>query len=368
MSGFKTARWYLDRPQLICRCRATDVACRAATEWLRSVAPLVRCLARLDVMYNPSALDNIWLNMFRLVAMAVAAGLTFHVGLQACEASNPDQKRLCDAALSGHFEHVKTLLQLHRVPRDTVHHVLKDHLVLDIAAVCTDDPELDRKLCEVLRVLADDGWRLDVKSPQTGENALRILVRQNGKTTKRITFFIDAVAHPDSQLMNMLAYLQRLWNAARRGDAFTVTSMLQACFFPLNTVHHVLKHHLVLEIAAAWTFDQAHDRRLCDMLRVLDSVGWRLDVQSARTGENALHILIGQVGVTSERIAFFIDALAHRRSWLRNMLADGDRRGRMPEACLMISDRREIMRTLPDQRRAIRRARTADAAQAEKMP
>eukprot|EP00892_Ulva_mutabilis_P010056 jgi/Ulvmu1/7422/UM036_0083.1 len=88
--------------------------------------------------------------------------------------------------------------------------------------------------------------------------------------------------------------LQQLWDAALAGDAATVRAMLTQHSIAPSTRHHVCGSELLLDIAEAPAATEAADRRLCRVLGVLLEAGWPLQVHSARTGENALHLLSAQ--------------------------------------------------------------------------
>eukprot|EP00892_Ulva_mutabilis_P010023 jgi/Ulvmu1/7393/UM036_0053.1 len=291
------------------------------------------------------------------------AQLTANIGKNSIP-TDEDRQRLWDAARSGDVNRVKALLRLHRFHPNTFHHVIghippMHHLVLDIAAVETHDQELDRKLCDVLRVLADEGWLLGVTSFQTGENALQILARQSGQTTKRIAFFNDPRTHPDSPARNKLATLQKFWQAARAGDAATVSSMLREDSIPVNAQHRLCRTSLVIEIAKITARTDEDDRGLAAVLHVLAQNGWTLARQESVTKENPLHIL-----ATHPKRLY----IAHRLKVLltaeflhpeqHSMLAGRDRDNKLPEesAPKTGDDRRRLREVLRQARLAVQHA------------
>eukprot|EP00892_Ulva_mutabilis_P010025 jgi/Ulvmu1/7395/UM036_0055.1 len=83
--------------------------------------------------------------------------------------------------------------------------------------------------------------------------------------------------------------LQKVWDAARRGDA------------------------------------SARDGKLRDVLRVLAGAGWQMDVRDEKSGENAAHLLAGQIGgAVEERLKFLVHTVKQTPLQHMNLLTVTD--------------------------------------------
>lgn len=112
--------------------------------------------------------------------------------------------KLWDAAREGDAAAVRSMIRQHSIPADSVHHMLGSHLVLDIAEVQSASQERDGKLRDVLRVLRDAGWTLDVQD-SSQRNALHHLAKATGAVAARVTGIVEMLKKQPARLHSMLA-------------------------------------------------------------------------------------------------------------------------------------------------------------------
>eukprot|EP00892_Ulva_mutabilis_P010018 jgi/Ulvmu1/7389/UM036_0049.1 len=124
-----------------------------------------------------------------------------------CMAANPVLQVLWDCARHGNAEAVRSMITTYKIPVDTPHHVYGHHLVTDIAAITTKSAALDGRLRDVLRVLADAGWSLEVVDGKR-QNAAHLLAAQCNtvrRVSERLGFIMQAALQQPPRLDNLLA-------------------------------------------------------------------------------------------------------------------------------------------------------------------
>ena len=112
--------------------------------------------------------------------------------------------RLKRAATDGDVETVISTLA--EIPKDEMEKLDKACIVREVAGVCTTDKRFDGKLRDVLRVLADAGWKMDGQEQLDQDNALHVLAGQRGgqATRHRTDFLIDWSMQQQARRGNIL--------------------------------------------------------------------------------------------------------------------------------------------------------------------